>query len=347
MQNAIIMIAKFYPTMLINKAEVFKTVPKHWGLAEEHVADIDVFLNKYYDKLETFRGDTTLIDALKGIDIQLADMNIFIKNIPVQTDIQREIIDEDGKKRVISFYSLFGKETLYLLFTHCFYLTMCKYIDAGDEPSIISTDIQTNKKAIREQNAELSHASTSMGALPLTSEHDDTSITEVQIYTDSTNLDIKTRVASLLHAFLQIEMTNKKETNYSYDDIIKKVNMAKEREKKGFVDYLGNMSIENRKAENLMKKYRLGKWNVGQQRGLVHYDKDTYIRERGEMFEQLNEDVAGNNHNVVSELRREIYDMDEEDEADATHDADMEANNIQGLGDDYQDGVVYEEDREE
>jgi hypothetical protein len=346
MHNAIIMIAKFYPTMLVNNAEVFKTVPKHWGLAKDHITDISMFLNKYYDKLEAFRGDATLIHILQVIDTQLADMNIFIQNIPVQTDIQREIIDEDGKKRIISFYSLFGKETLYALFTHCFYLTMCKYIDASDEPSIISIDIQTNKKTIREQNAELSHASTSMVALPSTGELDDTSITEVQIYTDTTNNDIKTRVASLLYAFLQVEMTNKKETNYSYDDVIKKVNLSKEREKKGFVDYLGDMSIENRKAEQLMKKYRLGKWNVGQQRGLVHYDKETYVRERGEMLTQLAGDVAGGNHDIVSELRREIYDMDADAEIEATAQEDMHAVDIQGLGDDYQDEAFYEEDRE-
>ena len=34
-------------------------------------------------------------------------------------------------------------------------------------------------------------------------------------------------------------MNNKKETNYTYTDVMKKVNMAREREKKGFIDYLG------------------------------------------------------------------------------------------------------------
>jgi len=71
------------------------------------------------------------------------------------------------------------------------------------------------------------------------------SITEIQIYTDNANIHLKSRVASLLYTFLQIDIANKNEINYSYDDVIRKVNLAKEREKKGFVDYLGNMSIEN------------------------------------------------------------------------------------------------------
>jgi len=186
-----------------------------------------------------------------------------------------------------------------------------------------------------------------MGAISQSQENTD-ELTEIQIYTDTQNLDLKTRIASLLHAFLQIEMDNKKETNYTYEEVIKKVNMAKEREKKSFVDYLGvdNMSDESRKAEVLMKKYRLGKWNIGQQRGLVHYDKDTYTRERNEMLTQLNDDVAGNVHQVVNEMRREIYDIEQDADIEATHQEDAEAVDISGLGDDYEDGVFYEEDRE-
>ena len=65
------------------------------------------------------------------------------------------------------------------------------------------------------------------------------------------------------------------------------------------------------------------------------------------MLAQLREDVAGNVHDVVNEMRREIYDMEKEDEADANNAEDMEAMDIRGIGDDYADGVYYEEDREE
>jgi hypothetical protein len=65
------------------------------------------------------------------------------------------------------------------------------------------------------------------------------------------------------------------------------------------------------------------------------------------MLAQLTDDVAGNVHDVVNEMRREIYDIEKEDEADANNVEDMEAMDINGLGDDYADGVYYEEDREE
>ena len=79
---------------------------------------------------------------------------------------------------------------------------------------------------------------------------------------------------------------------------------------------------------------------------MVHYDKDTYTRERNELLAQLNEDVAGNVHEGLNNMRREIYDIDHDDDMEATNHADIEANDISGLGDDYDDGVFYEEDRE-
>jgi hypothetical protein len=65
------------------------------------------------------------------------------------------------------------------------------------------------------------------------------------------------------------------------------------------------------------------------------------------MLAQSTDDVAGNVHDVVNEMRREIYDIEKEDEADANNVEDMEAMDIHGLGDDYADGVYYQEDQEE
>jgi hypothetical protein len=224
---------------------------------------------------------------------------------------------------------------------------LCNYINLCDEPNIIRRDKQLLKQQQREHNNEARDSSLQMSAISQSPDDTD-ELAEVLIYTDTQNVELKNRVASLLYAFLQIEMNNKKKTNYTYEEVIKKVNIAKEREKKSFVDYLGpdNMSDESRKAEVLMKKYRLGRWNVGQQRGLVNYDKDTYTRERNEMLTQLNEDVAGNVHQVVNEMRREIYDIEQDADIEATHQEDAEAIDISGLGDDYEDGVFYEEDRE-
>lgn len=105
--------------------------------------------------------------------------------------------------------------------------------------------------------------------------------------------------------------------------------MAKEREKKGFMDYLGEMSIENRKAEKLMKKYRLGKWNVGQQgqkRGFK-YDKETYERERNELIAQMSNDINSDKFNVISDLRGEVIDAGISKPLQTTDDMDADDDN--------------------
>ena len=326
--NAITTFSKTYPTMLINNADVFKTIPKHWGLAEKHVYDVDLFLSKYYKGLDEFKGDEILKSVLQDVNVELTDMDIFVKNIPVQTDIQREIIDEQGNLKIISFYSLFGKNALYLLFVHCFYLTISKYIDTGDTPSIVIKESLSNKAMVREHNVSLTDPTTSISALNVNGNDSESVLSEVQIYSDTTT-DIKNKIAKLLKSFLQIEINNKKTTNYSYDDIIKRVNMAKEREKKGFMDYLGEMSIENRKSEKLMKKYRLGKWNVGQQgqkRGFK-YDKETYERERNELIVQMAGDINSDKFNLISDLRGEVIDANISKPLQTTDDIDDDNEN--------------------
>ena len=74
----------------------------------------------------------------------------------------------------------------------------------------------------------------------------------------------------------------------------------------------------------MFKKYKMGRWNVGMQKGLFKYDKDTYDRERTDMD-------AG---------------MEENDLEPVVEPEDKEAYDISGLGEDYMDGVFYEEDRE-
>ena len=73
---------------------------------------------------------------------------------------------------------------------------------------------------------------------------------------------------------------------------------------------------------------------------------NTYERERNELLTQLGEDEGANKHDVVSEMRREIFDLDKEQDDDNEEFYDNEANDISHLDEDYQDGVYYEEDRE-
>jgi hypothetical protein len=154
--------------------------------------------------------------------------------------------------------------------------------------------------------------------------------------------ELRERVAGLLTAFLEIEVDTKSELDMSYADIDKKIRKSKQDEKKLITDFLRDMDQDERRVEDLKKQLKLGRWNVGMQKGLVKYDKATYEREVMEMM--ANE---GGVEEMDNPVVRGVEDLDADAEADAEADADREANDIGGLDEEYGNGNYYEEDRED
>ena len=213
---------------------------------------------------------------------------------------------------------------------------------ACDDPDLIRTEITSVKNSIQETKTILALL-TKYKVMSSNENYDNVSMTLKNLKLLVILEELKSRVSNLLHSFLSVEMENKSAINYSYKDIIKKINRSKE-EKKAIIDYLGNMSKEERKVEELFKTYKLGRWNVGQQKGLIAYDKNTYERERNELLTQLYEDEATGKYEIVSEMRREVFDLEQEQNLENEEFYDNEANDISQLDEDYMDGVYYDDD---
>ena len=79
-------------------------------------------------------------------------------------------------------------------------------------------------------------------------------------------------------------------------------------------------------------------------KGLIAYDKNTYERERNELLTQLYEDEATGKYEIVSEMRREVFDLEQEQNLENEEFYDNEANDISQLDEDYMDGVYYDDD---
>jgi hypothetical protein len=94
---------------------------------------------------------------------------------------------------------------------------------------------------------------------------------------DSTQL--REDVAKMMVAFMRLEQREKQAVNKSYGDIQKKRRRMKDTEKKGFTDFLGKMSKEERALESTFRQFKLGRWNVGMQKGMFQYDKATFEKE--------------------------------------------------------------------
>ena len=347
LQTAICNICKVYPIVISNNADFYKNICSHWIYSDNHKSDIYNFISKYYKDIEKYKGDDVLMTYLKEINTKLIDIHVFIQTLPIQTEIKKILKNEKDEDVEVSFHSLFNERTYYELMKYCFYRMIFEFISNSDDIDLLRTEIRSVKHE-REQlnkakNDPLYFISSERINTNDTIEQIADELEESEIVSDQQDV-LKSRISSLLYTFLEIEMENKNVLNQDYASIMKKINRAKEREKKSIIDYLGNMSKEERKVEELFKTYKLGRWNVGQQKGLTQYDKETYERERNELITQLYDDEQSGKYEIVSQMRREIFELEEQEEQANEETYDNEGMNIQGLDEDYMDGHYYEED---
>lgn len=348
-KNMVYSMSKVYPSLLSYDGDIYKEVHKHWGLSDKHALDIEKFIDKYYNQIEKFKQDSVLLRLLKEIDVRLVDLNLFVQNIPIHTEITKKINDEDGIRDVI-YHSLFDKQTTYLLLVYSFYSVIHEYMNCSYDADLLQLDIQERKherrgKINRDKDVSNSLESVDFGDFDDDVLNDEENKREIDIITGNTK-ELQERTCNLLYVFLDIEKENKKTTNMSYADIMKFVNRSKEKEKREIIKYLGDMSIEERKIEDMFKNYRLGRWNVGQQTGLYKYDQATYDRERNELMMKMAGEIESGGMDVVTEKAVDIYEIEKQEKADIENFYEEEAYNIQGLGENYMDGGYYSEDQE-
>ena len=156
--------------------------------------------------------------------------------------------------------------------------------------------------------------------------------------------ELKKRVALFIRECLSIMDKNQATSVLSYSDIAGKLKLSRDKEKKRITENFKKLSIEERNVENMLKERKIGKWNVGQQRGLFIYDKDTSDRERAEMMQQegLDFDLGATESENVGETT-EMMDQAENDELEQLEYE--EGEDIRGLPEEFLDnGAYYDED---
>jgi hypothetical protein len=348
--------SSIYPNIILNNGE-HSTVPRHWDLSEKDVVKLQTIIRKSYHSIDEFKNDATLSRFMQEITQKLVNLNLFTQNIPLHTPIV---------KNNTAFFSLFDTKTVFALLNYCFLSALYEYIDLSSDIDILRTDIQNFKKDRKANIDDLANESNAVMGITtemideLDAANDD--LEEVQIRVGNEK-ELKQRVCKLLLAFIEIEENNKKAINFSYDDIMKAVRRSREKEKKSIIEYLGKMSIEERRVEENMKNFKLGKWNVGMQKGLIYYDEATNERETDNLMAQLLEDVESGNMDIATELMMDVYDVGRnamqpniaeteptDKYGEGQDEADYDRNGFgidAGLDEDYTDGIYYEEDRDE
>jgi hypothetical protein len=311
-QNAVQCMCKTYPNILLNDVGFYKKIPKHWGFSDKHNAILSQFINKYYENIETFKEDRILYRLLMEISQRLSGLNMFLQNIPISTEIVKDFGDDVEGERVRRFYHLLDKPTIYLLFSYCFYSILYEYIDCTNDVDLLRADIEEVKKGKREELRNLGdnllHINSPLQETDPDLAEADMDLNEVDIHVGNKE-ELKSRVAVLLLSFLDIEEENKKTLDMSYEDIQKKVRRNKDIERRNLIDRLTRMSIEQRKVEDDLKKYRLEHWHIGKEKGLYEYDKNAFDREIENMImdQEQGVDVGQTDENEIDESENIQY----------------------------------------
>ncbi len=345
MKQSVFDMTKVYPEMLINGKDVNSKSHKYWGFAEPHNNDISNLIVNYYKQFGPFKNDETLNALLVSIQKSLVHLSTFLSLLPVYLPIHRP---PEGDEPAKSYYSLFPKRSVYMIISYIWYSSLYEYIKATDDDELLQLDMVNNKKMRRnmiaeERDIQAFGNSTEM-ELDAQEENYGNELEEMQIISGDRQ-HMKKRVAELLYVFINIDMSNKKTFDLSYSDIETKVTRSKLNEKRLITDFLKNMDDDERRVEDTKKMLKLGRWNVGLRKGLVNYDKDRYVEERNQLFEQLTNTADIENEGIV--IQMDAQQLQEAEDINANNEGDEEANNFANyLGND-EDGGYYEDDRDD
>jgi hypothetical protein len=170
---------------------------------------------------------------------------------------------------------------------------------------------------------------------------------EVQTRYDEITIDVnqkilKEKVAKLLIVYINIMITDKNDTEFSYEDVTNMVFKIKQREKNDLTDKLKLKTDDERAVDTLFKKYKLGDWNKGMQKALTEYVAEDYDNtlEETEKYQRYEKELIhrekhGTNYNVNDDVDEYIEDQQMEE------DIDNENRDMAHMNEDYMDGDYY------
>ena len=281
-------ISEIYPTIISNKVNMkTPSMPEHWmkgsqKLSDTHVKDIRNIITSEHSELYEFYGNvrvnkiiSAILDSdISNILIKLSNLLPFFSNIRFKPNTER--------KKTILNGDMLKKISKYLFIkTLHTYIETVKNLDLTDEIKI------------------------SMGNVGEQLEEDILRGREMEVRYD---------ISNLLIGYLRIMHKQKKVLNISNKDINENVLKSKEKEKAKITKNLGDLSVEERKVQDIMKNHRIGEWSLGQTSALYIYDENQYEKERMEIMEDALRELELGGIDGVSERNSQIisFDLDQE-----------------------------------
>ena len=310
--------------------------PNLWGIASDHFDDLRDLHNKYYNPINKFYNDDVLLKILALSEDNLGCLYNFANVIPLYKN--KKVGDEKQ-------FLFIEEHVSIMLLKYVLLEVIYQYITSANSNEIV---VYTTKKILDERREQLSlkgDAAYNSSTIDL---HRNEQNTDVLNNIDEVEIDLERdysrglKTSQFISSILEIELSDKLQSNISYDDAIRKVSRSKDNERKAMTDYFGSMDIKERKVVNAHKKYKLGEWNIGTSH--YKYSAANYVSDKNRtlgFFEGANE------YNVEQPTSTDIIpDNDDPMQVENIENIDRDTHDFQHLSEDYQDGDFYPEDRD-
>ena len=142
------------------------------------------------------------------------------------------------------------------------------------------------------------------------------------------------KIAKIIVVFTNVICKDKNAIDYNYESLMNLILRSKEKEKDDITDYLKELTVEERKVDDMFKMNKLGRWGKGEQKGLRSYDTNTYDQERDEMEQMARREAKLNKRSVVTDMNRDIFDLELIAEENNDERIEQEDNLITYMGED-------------
>ena len=309
-KNIIESMTTSFPYIILNSVDYKnQKIPLHWKLSDRHNKDIMVIIGKYYELFIKYNDNNKITPLLSKINNHTQNLLQVIKLFPSTN------YSINSKADLL--YTVFNND-IFSLFLEYSVLSCYKLYISLIEESVSFPEIGIEQKV----------TTTVVGI-----EEDLADIEEADIISGD-QIQLNQYVSSILIDYTSIFSSSKKTLNYSKQELNKRINITKEKEKDLVTTRLKDLSKDERSVDTMLKKYKLGDWNKGLQKGTTQYVQDTYDEEREIMEKQIAlEQKLGQNDKVTS-MNRDIYMADLETEQNVSDAIEREEMSLAHLGDD-------------
>ena len=316
LEECIQQITRSVPNIIIEGATFAdRPVPKYWKLAPSHMRNIELYVRKSFEMIQMFIGKDeykSLVEPVMELLKPVATLSRSVQTTEF-TDLAEgvAVAQRTTRSPTISIRARIDILVSLLL------MSMTAYLD------VINTQFVSNRTA-----AAYGSAAQSPGEEAVPDDAVEDAILSGQI----------ANASKLISTFL-VQMMNlfeyqKDIFNYNEEALKDLMLRTAEKEKTEKTDRLTALTEEERFVDTIMKKNKLGVWNVGLQRGLTQYEADTFQAEKAALEQRARMDLRLGALDPVTRLNADIIGMEMIDEQMRGDEIDAEEYDMSGLPDD-------------